>query len=77
MKIKLTNVFYPHHCVADGRPQHELDEVQPDLADSGGELGETVFTGLVSRDCEGAGPAGVLQVSQVGGDGSSTVSGRV
>ena len=38
MKIKLTNVFYPHHCVADGRPQHELDEVQPDLAHAGVDL---------------------------------------
>ena len=29
---------HTHHGVADGRPHHELDKVQPDLADAGVDL---------------------------------------
>ena len=63
-----------HHVVTDGRAEVEVHEVQSDLADTGGDLGESVLAGLVRRDGEGARPAGVLEVGQVGGYSSSTVS---
>ena len=60
--------------VTDGRPEDEVHEIQSDLADLAAHFGEAVLAGLVRGDRVEVWPARVLDVSEVGGDGSPACS---
>ena len=61
-----------HHVGADGRPQHELHEVEAHLAHPRVHLGEGVGAGGGGVGQIAAGVAGALHVGQVPGHAAAT-----